>query len=276
MEDQGQRPISSESKAKLILETSRSMQEVTHLIDQARFSIRKIDAAALVFPDSQKNMGNGFPDEQHHIRRLAEYTLVLGLIQLDISSAFRIYLKGDEPYDTIYASKQLLVTINEGYKQIYHYVNVIDGELVDDKRKQSYWVKDMGRLVSQEIPEMLDNYKSITVALDDYDDLQLKQMTKPRNLAIHYDKNASKVYDMLIALDIETLAKKAIPFIGILNNMVSFSMKCLRQYETLISQRTNNMEAFHINKLEGLKATHPNAEDLFSMMQQQIRDFLKL
>jgi len=115
---------------------------------------------------------------------------VLGLIHLNISSAFRIYLKGDEPYDTIYTSKQLLVTINEGYKQVYHYLNVIDGELVDDKRKQSYWVKDMGRLVSKEIQGIINNYKSITFALDDYDNLQLKQMTKPGNLAIHYDKNA--------------------------------------------------------------------------------------
>jgi hypothetical protein len=276
MEDQAKKSISHENKERLILETSKSMKEVAKLVDQARKSIRIIDEAETQLSSKVKNMGDELPDQQHHLRRLAEYTLVVALIHLDMTSAVRIYLKGTEPYDTTYATKQLLVTINEGYKQIYQYVTSIDGKLDEDKRKKSYWVKDMGRLINSELPELLPTYNTITAALNLYDDKELKEMTKPRNLAVHYDKNASKVYDMLIALDIETMSKKAIPFISILNDMVHFSLETLVKYEKLIQVRTNELESFHINKLEDLKSKHPEATDLLTMIQQDVKNFLKL
>jgi hypothetical protein len=273
-QEQEKKPISEEGKLRLKEETTRSMREVAGLVDQARNAIRFIDQAESILQgDQKKNMGEQAPYERHHLLRLGEYTLVLGLIHLDMTSAFRIYLNASEPYDVIYATKQLLVTINEGYKQIYHYLSADESKQQESKRSQSYWVKDMGRLVDLELPDLRSDYQTITNALDVYDDQELKEMTKPRNLAIHYDNRASKVYDMLMKLDIETLAKKALPFMSILNDMVAFSLKAMVSYNALIQERADQTVSYHVDKLEAMKLAHPEAEDLFSKMQDFVKNF---
>jgi len=269
-------PISKATKIRLLLETAKSMQAVVNLVDQARRSLNFIDRFNVISGTKVSNLGDKSPDDQHYLRRLAEYTLVVGLIQLDITAAIRIYLNGTEPYDTMYATKQLLVTINEGYKQIYQYVTVVNGVEVDENRKKSYWVKDIGRLISSELPELLPEYERITKALDLYDDQELKEMTKPRNLAIHYDKNASKVYDMLMALDIEKMVTKSMPFIAILIDMAAFGITTLNKFEQMINSKKNQSEIFHINKLEDMKTQHPEAADLLSQVQEWVKNFGKL
>lgn len=270
----GKVPISAEGKAKLQEETLKSIQSISSLIDKVRNSIIMIDNVDNLW--AEQNPGliiNKKEGERHHLRRLSEYTLLVGLIYLDISTAFRIYLNAKERYEVIYSTKQLLITINEGYKKIYNYLSYENGIPVPNKRNQSYWVKDIGKLINTELPELISEYNDITKELDEYDDQELKNMTKPRNLSIHYDDVASKVYDMLINLDIETLTIKALPFILILNHMFQFSNKILIKYNTLIESRKNDSIEFHLNKLEDMKSKNPEATDLLNEVQNWVINF---
>jgi len=267
-------PISAESKAKLQEETYKSIQSISTLVVKVRNSIAMIDNVDSLL--TEQNLGlviNKKEKEMHHLRRLSEYTLLIGLIYLDINTAFRISLNAIEPYEIIYSTKQVLITINEGYKKIYNYLGYDNGIPKPNKRNQSYWIKDIGKLINTELPELIPEYNEITKKLDEYDDQELKDMKKSRDLSIHYDDNASKVYDMLISIDIETLIVKALPFIQILNNMFQFNNTILNKYTKLTELRENDNIEFHLNQIEYLKSKHPEATDLLNEVQEWVKNF---
>jgi hypothetical protein len=263
--------LSPETRAELENETLSGMNTYAGLADKIRSSINMIDNVE----QYTKEHGHTPPEESKHLRRLSECSLLISLIWLDITAAYRIYLNAKEKYEGIYAVKQLTITINEGFKQIYNYVSVDDnGNLKTRERNHSFWVRDIGTIANNELPHLLTDYDKITASLDAYDDQELKNMKGPRNLFVHFDKTPSLVYDELLKQDIEKITKKILPFMKILKEMMDFSKFLLADYNVLISQRKNDMLDTHHQKVESLRSRvsqQPKALELLDKMQQFIK-----
>lgn len=263
--------LTPETKAELENVTLSGMTAYTSLADKIRSSIKMIENVE----KHTKEQGHTLPEESNHLRRLSECSLLISLIWLDITAAFRIYLNAKEKYEGIYAVKQLTITINEGFKQIYNYVSVDDnGNLKTRERNHSFWVKDIGTIANNDLPHLLKDYDKITTSLDTYDDQELKDMKGPRNLFVHFDKTPSLVYDELVKQDIEKITKKILPFMKILKEMIYFTNILLADYNVLIIQRNNHMLDKHLQKLESLQSRvsqQPKAMELLD----QIKSFIK-
>lgn len=264
--------ITEETKKTLEEATLSNFDVYTKLIDGVRRSITMIDRAE----EYMVSNGHSIPESNHHLRRIGEYTMLLGLVWLDITAGFRIYLNARENYEAIYSTKNLLITINEGFKQIYNYVSADpNGNLKTKPRNNSFWVKDIGVLVNDQLTHLSYEYNEITSELDLYDDDELKNMRGPRNLFVHYDPEPSKVYDELINLDIEKMARKMIPFMQILSKMILFGRKVLEHYSAYIEKSNNNFYDQEYEKIEGLKAKHSDSQQLQDLFNQIQADLMK-
>lgn len=265
---------------KITEETRRALEEgtlsnfdvYTKLVDEVRRSINMLDRAE----EYMTNNGHSIPAPNHHLRRISEYTMLLGLVWLDITAGFRVYLNAKENYEAIYSTKQLLITINEGFKQIYNYVSTdSNGNLKTKPRNNSFWVKDIGVLVNDKLMHLSQEYQGITAELDLYDDDELQSMRVPRNLFVHYDSDPSKVYDELIHLDMEKMANKMLPFMRILSKMILFGRKVLEDYNIYIEKSNDDFYDREHDKLEGLKSLHADSPQLVSLFNQIQADLMK-
>ena len=263
--------LSAETKAEWERFTVSGIVSYTNMVDKVRDSIKMIDNVEQYIVQQ----GHAMPPENKHLRRLSECSMLVGLIWLDITAAFRIYLNAKERYEVIYAVKQLTITINEGFKQIYNYVSLDEnGNSKTRERNQSFWVKDIGNIVKMELPHLLPEYEKITSSLDTYDDQELKDMKEPRNLFVHFDREASAVYDELQKQDIEKIARKALPFMNILTDMIKFNQLLLNEYNTIIGQRKNDMLNEKINAFESLRDKLGSNPDALGLL-DQVQSFLK-
>jgi hypothetical protein len=260
-----------ETREELENVTLSGMSAYTSLADKIRSSISIIDRVE----QYTEKQGHTLPEASKHLRRLSECSLLISLIWLDITAGFRIYLNAKDKYEGIYAVKQLTITINEGFKQIYNYVSIDDnGNLKTRERNHSFWVKDIGAIANNELPHLLNDYDKITASLDTYDDQELKDMKGPRNLFVHFDKTPSLVYDELVKQDVEKITKKILPFMKILKEMIDFSMVLLADYNILITQRKNDMLDNQHQKFESLRSRvsqQPKAMELLDQIQHFIK-----
>jgi hypothetical protein len=267
----GQEPISPESKKLLTETTLVSLEDYVALADTIRNSIRNLDNITAYMLEQKMEL----PPEYHHLRRLSECSLLLCLVWLDITSGCRVYLKAEGTYENPYAAKQLIVTINEGFKQIYGYQWYDDrGNLKSRERNQSFWIKDIGRIVAEELPSYKQNYDRITLLLEEYNDDDLRDLKDPRDLFVHYDKTPSLVYDELIRQNMEKTIKKVIPLMQIIAQMITFNKELTESYSTLLEIRKDNTVNFHLQKLESFKKQHQNQPELLKML-TEMQDLVK-
>jgi len=258
--------ISAETKKVLEEETLSNIQTFTNLVDGLRNSIRMLDNADELLEKPANHNKHEQASEIYHLKRLSEYSLLLGLIWLDITTAYRIYINAKENYEVIYSIKQLIVTINESYKKIYHYIIDKNENQKLSKRNESFWVRDIGELLNKELPYLLSEYKKITEDLELYIDENLERMKVQRDLAVHYDNSPSKVYDMLASINIESVTIKTIPFMNILLRMFLFSKNILIEYSAVISKRKDDTFSFHYEKIEKLKLQFANNLQVTEML----------
>ncbi|MBB5644898.1 hypothetical protein [Pedobacter cryoconitis] len=268
--------LTRETKIKLQNETIANISVYVNLIESVRKSIKMIDNIDQIYNEKKIDI----PNENLHLRRISEYTMLLGLIWLDITTAFRIYLNARENYEVLYAGKQLVITINEGFKKIYNYTSVdANGNLKTSERNKSFWIKDISFLVNKELSHLRQKYNEITNELNDYDDQELMDLKDPRDLFVHYHKeNPSVVYDELIKLDIEKISLKIIPFMEILTKMISFGNSILSEYKTIILKKNDSFFVEHHQKMEFMKvayANNPKAVELFNFIQNDLLNFNK-
>jgi len=264
--------ITEETRKALEENTLSNFDVYTKLVDSVRSSVAMLDRTE----EYMLKNNHSIPDSNYYLRRISEYTILLGLVWLDITAGFRIYLNAKENYETIYSTKQLLITINEGFKQIYNYVSIdSNGNLKTKPRNHSFWVKDIGTIVNDKLAHLVDEYLEITTELDLYDDDELKNMRGPRNLFVHYDIEASKVYDELINLDIEKMAIKMMPFMKILSRMVLFGRKVLEEYNSYIKKNSDDFYDTEHQKIESLKVEHGNSPQLLELFNQIQADLMK-
>lgn len=248
--------LSERTKTSLDATTISSIQTFAEIVETMYGWTKKIDNVSEYI---ESNIKNGNSNSLDPLRRLCEYSILVGLIWLDLATAFRIYINSRHKYEVIYSVKQLVVIINEGYKKIYNFVNLDKNGIENLKnRNNSFWVKDIGTLVSKELPSLLNEYEQITNKLESYFEQNFDNIKSQRDLAVHYDDNPSKVYAMLIGLNIENIAVKTIPFMNILSETLLFCKSIVSEYNILTTQRSNDSFNEQLQKLENLKIMYAN------------------
>ncbi|MEH6306185.1 hypothetical protein RYH73_11060 [Olivibacter sp. CPCC 100613] len=255
--------ISDETKKILEAETLSNIDSFVDLAESIRRSVRMIDRAGQYMEAS----GIEIPKDNFYLKRISEYSMLLTLIWLDITAAFRVYFNAKKNYEVAYASKQLLIIINEGFKKIYGYLTFDkNGNLRTGERNKSFWIYDIGNLIHEKLLFLEKEYDFITLELDKYDDDDLKKMKDPRDLFVHYDKVPTKVYDELENIDIERITVKTIPFMRILSKMIPFTHTLLKEYALLNEKEKNDAFDSHHKKLEEFKKMHSNNPDVIKML----------
>lgn len=149
--------------------------------------------------------------------------LMLCFINLDLCAAYRQYLSIDAStnYEKRQAMTKINIVISEGYKKLYGY---------NGQQNNSFWVVHIKRAV-----DFLDSYQ------EEYKNIEkkLKCMQKDkvvnkdmRDLAVHYDTNPMKVYDMLSKLNAEEVTERCVKFLKLLMDIIEFVWKLIKQIQT--------------------------------------------
>lgn len=275
------KPMTNETKFKLLrgVESgieyfSKSVVKGRDFIEEVKFITNFMAQNKLSTED--KVFGN--------IQKLLEYRMLIALIYLDLASSMRAYLKSKYAYEERFSIRQVIVTINEGYKQIYNFVRVNEnGDLVTKHRNKSYWYEDMRVIIIESLPELKADYDSLTKELDDYFTDNFEAIKEQRDLSVHYDRKASKVYDMIAGLEVEGTIKKLSPFLNILTKMFRFTEKIASISEVNerqeIAVMKNSLESMFLDietKINGL-ISNSNPEVMDSLKKEWTKiktDFL--
>jgi len=249
-------PMTEETKAKFLQNTEIKIIETTKVIDEVRRLLRTTEDIQLFM--SQKNIHLNLDN----LKSLLEYRMLIALLILDLASAMRIYLNAKFHYEELYSARQIIVIINEGFKKIFNFIQKNEkGEKIVKHRENSFWIKNIGSIIENDLPYLQQEYKSLTADLENYLNTNFDSLRTQRDLSIHYDKNPANVYDMLLKLDIEGTFKKMIPFLDILNRMFKFTNQLFNGYKekTYKEKKTHERNINNlILKLEHLKNAENN------------------
>jgi len=250
----GQQPVSEETKQKLKELSLMNLQVTGEHLDLLREHIKSLDETLVGMPD----ISDGLALHVRQLRRIYEYTMLIGLISCDLWVAYRVYLRAEDGYEVQYASKQIVVILTEGLKQVYNFISRNDkGDLVTSKRNRSIWKRDIGDIVRGKFPDLVQQYQALTADLESFDDGILKSLQKPRNIFVHYDHEPALAYDEVVALHIEQLTMKAIPFMELMKGMMGFNLSLTGAYVEHSIQAVKDAFLEHQGILEGMKAEYP-------------------
>tara|TARA_A100000171_G_scaffold27967_1_gene26057 strand:+ start:1143 stop:1970 length:828 start_codon:yes stop_codon:yes gene_type:complete len=231
--------MTKKTELRLLQSIELGIESVTGPLDEVRNSIKKVKLMTNFMAEHELSTEDKLFD---NVEKLLEYRVLIGLIYLDLSSSIRAYLKSKYAYEQLFSTKQILVIINEGYKQIYGFVKVNEkGDSITKYRNKSYWYEDIQVIINESLPELRGEYDSLTKKLDDYFTTNFDSIKEQRDLSVHYDRKASKVYDMINGLDIEGTFKKLLPFLEILIEMFRFTEKMALTSSIKEKEKTNEM-----------------------------------
>lgn len=234
------------TKSKLLESVELGIEHVSKSVDEVRSFIKKVNLMTDFMTESEFNIEDKIFD---NIEKLLEYRLLIGLIYLDLASSMRAHLNSKYTYEKLLSIRQIIVTINEGYKQIYNFIKINEcGETVTKYRKKSYWYEDIRIIINESNIELKPEYDSLTKKLDDYFDENFEAIKKQRDLSVHYDRKASKVYDMIVSLEVEGTFKKLSPFLTIITEMFRFTEKMASISQ--VNEKQKNIEMH--NKFESV------------------------
>lgn len=239
-------PMTKETEAKLLESIELGIEYVSKSVDKARDLIKNAKLLTTLMTENKLSIEDNIFNK---FEKILEYRMLIGFIYLDLSSALRAHLKSKFTYEKLFSLRQIIIIINEGYKQIYNFVNQNEkGNLVTKHRNKSFWINDIKPIINESLPELQNEYDLLTKKLEDYLEQNFSTIKYQRDLFIHYDKDICKVYDMIGELDVERIMKKLTPFLEIINEMYHFTEKM-----TLFSEKNDRLKAVEIqNKLETL------------------------
>jgi len=264
-------PMTAETKASLLKTTEMKISEISSAVDQARQFLDKTEMVHSIL--SEKNINIDFININH----LLKYRLFIGILILDLATAIRIYLNAKHQYEAVFSVRQIIVIINEGYKKIYNFI-LKDSKEADKKkhRNNSFWVKNIGEIIKLDLPNLQQEYDSITIELEKYLNINFDEIKDQRNLSIHYDENPIRVYEMHLKLDIEETFKKLIPFLAILNKMFDLTHLLVLGYNEKLDEERRNRENQFENMIAKLDE-HKNAENenVISSLQENMRNTMR-
>ncbi len=256
-------PMTKETEAKLIDNTEKSIEYVSKSIDEVRGFLWKKDKAMDFLKAHNINTEN---ETFETMEKMLEYRMLIGIIFLDLASATRAHLNSKYIYEKLFSLRQIIVIINEGYKQIYNFVRKSEnGDLITRDRNKSFWHKDIRNVVANSLPELTDKYDNLTQELENYFNDNFSSIKMQRDLSVHYDKVASKVYDMTVGLDVEQTFLKMSPFLRILTEMFRFTEKMAlisSVKERQKKEKTNSqLEAMFDNLLAKVESAKTDKND---------------
>lgn len=218
--------ITEETKNNLLNSTELKIISITKSVDEARRLLTGIEKAHSFM--LKRNISIKLENFEH----LLEYRMLIGLLTLDLATAMRMYLNAKFRYEEIFATRQIIVIINEGYKKVYNFIiKDSKGNYITKYREESFWIKDIGGIIENDLPILKQEYVTLTSELESYFKTNFDNIKTQRNLSIHYDKKVVKVYDMFSKLDSEDIFKKMIPFLDILNKMFEFTIQIVLNYK---------------------------------------------
>jgi len=254
-----QKPITKETEKTLLETTDSSISEVvkvTHSIRKSLIQVGHLKNGDFKVDNDLHN--NDLNDYENFL----EYGLLIGLIYLDLTSATRAYLLSKHPYQKLSHIRQIIVIINEGFKQIYNFISINEkGDKITKNRNKSYWIKEIGSTVKTSLPGLKEEYERITQELESYFEENFESIKTQRDLSVHYDKKASKVYDMIINLKVEETFRKMSPFLKILREMFNFIEKMHLQFYDLQIVRHKEIEKLFDSKLKNLEDRIASSEN---------------
>lgn len=229
-------PITPETEEKLRSATNGSLNEFYPLLAERERQINQLDIT-MDFLCTHKGTNAETDDilKLQNIKRLTEYYMLITIFHLDLSVIINLFLNGKSEYEKLFALKQGMVIINEGYKKIFNFVIIKnDGSFNYSQRNQSFWNKEI-RQISNRYPQLSTEFELITNQLDDYYKISFDSIKEIRDLTVHYDKEPVKFNQMLISLDTETIFVKLTGFVKILSRMYLFISLVMSEISTDIS-----------------------------------------
>jgi hypothetical protein len=264
-------PVSKETEIRLIKSLESSIGYVSKSIDETRNLISKINLIEKFLKENELNSGN---ETFVGLKKMLEYRMLLGIIILDLASATRAHFNSKYTYEKLFSIRQIIVIINEGYKQIYNFVYLNEqGNMITKQRNKSFWFKDIGEIIIKSLPELSYEYNILTEKLETYFIDNFSSIKEKRDLSVHYDKEASKVYDMTFNLDVDENFRKMSPFLWILTEMFGFVEK-MAFITQVTEERKTNEQYNHIesmireveNKLANVK-TEKNIDEIKELLE---------
>lgn len=226
--------LGEEGKVKLIKIIESRMNNVSESTDRLYEQTNKLVQIKKDYPKIENT------SKFIIIEKLFNFRLIISLILLDLCVAVLIHLRGKFNYEGIYSLRQIIVIINEGYKKLYHFVN---NDQNTKNRRNSFWIKEIGFIVKNELKELETSYGLITKNLDDFI-IEVESLFGIRNFSVHYDAYAIKVYEMMKQLNQPSTFSTLIQFLKILNDMHDFSSKI--QTELLKNHYQISKEGDHV------------------------------
>lgn len=239
--------MTEESRLQLLNETELIIKEDTKALDSIRHHLTFINELF-----TQKKLILEKDETWVNFENLLRYRLFINILNLDLSVAVRLYLKSTYQYEGVYAARQIIVIINEGYKKIYNFIQSNSENEFAKNRNNSFWIKNIGRIIKEDLPVLKTEYERITKELDNCLSINFSILKTQRDLSVHYDEQPEKVYDMLVDLNIDEILNKLIPFLKIIQDMKIFTNQMVFKYnKTYDSARENheNIIDATINKL---------------------------
>lgn len=210
--------MTDETKTRLLFNVEARLTELTSEIDKLNTLYNKLESYQEFL--TERNIENNFGN----LKGLLNFRIIVGIINLDLCSAVLIYLRGKFQYEAINSARQIIVVINEGYKKLYNFVIEKEtGDKIWTYRNNSFWIKEIGQIITNDLREYKSQYDLLTTKFDNYLSVNFETLKIQRDLSIHYDKEPIKVYKMLTSLDIEETFKKLIPFLDIMNELFLFT-----------------------------------------------------
>ncbi len=259
--------LTEKTKTRIAENTEVRIDKVTKATDEVYNLLKKMNKVSLFM--AKKNVDF----EPNNFIRLLEYRLFIGLLILDLASAMRIYLNAKFQYEGLFSARQIIIIINEGYKKIYNFIIQNDiGDKITRYRNRSFWVKNIGAIIEEDLPSLQKEYDLLTDKLESYLNVNFDDIKEQRDLSIHYHENPLKVYDMFLKLDVEETFKRLIPFWDILNKMFDFTHQIVLNYADKSDDEKRKQEIIFnkmILKLEELK--NSENEINISKLQENIK-----
>ena len=200
---------------------------------------------------------------------LLGFAVHISYLYLELGTATRQYLKSEIHYEERFAVKQMNVIMLEGHKRIYGYGGII---------KESIWLKV--KPISEQLSETTQaqyneiTEKIITMGISGVFDKD------SRDLAVHFDTDVEKVYDMLLSLNAESFFINVISFLDLLLCISKFLSETLNEFGKILNSSVV-VHSSQMNKVKDVltiaKATHGDNPQLLEIekMMEKIDSLIK-
>lgn len=232
--------MKDEQKERLKLWANDKLKTFPKELDNVRSSLKQLNKAIEHYKSRGLSSDNSNIAELENLIRLGNCRILLGFLMLDLTTAIKIYANAEFQYEEIYAVRQMIVISREGFKQLYHYI--------ETERKDSYWMSYFKEIISTDLPELDGVFQIITKKLHNYldDNEVIKTIRSKRNFSVHYDKDATKLYDEIKEIKLEDYIHKVVAFSNIIEDLLNLthemSSSYLAKFNKSIQKSDTNLE----------------------------------